>query len=631
VSGYLWTVPFSFSLKHADSSLGQKTLVGIDEPVHFVDDHRFDEIIVGLPTAAQFVAGRADVVARTWATQFRRVLFGSIDAIRPTQLTNDSRHSSRYLIRRIAPLHPQSEVTDPHSTPGWTAIPLLIAMHDACPQCRWFFVADDDTFLVPRNLMHYIRSFNSSSYIYNGYVSGYSRGFWDLFGFGTVQFAVGGSGYFLSRALVLKILPYLSDCSKHTARMPYSDARLNLCIGLAFLAQSQCRTCAHGNSLRCWMIKPYFSGAPGVGVGATSNASEPTEALTPRACYLDEAESHELRSSADYSGYAVMGPQPQEPNGSQQWSQFAWRLGPAFSLPPPSGEFGSGVVTLSTDATPGDYLTAAPGTVSEVALVYNRRRMNHFDELATWIVRPGHVHPFRGVSFESYGRRGEFLAMPRTNAPFNACGLRAMRLRARSADANDSATTFAVVPCRIGPRPAAGDIDDNFEYLRRTGHLGGDFRNAMVEPFLACVYATILRKAVRESEPTVADEVLLTLHKWLDPRWIDVVWRAVERRSRSDRAHFVTFRDVIEELIESVRASNANDRLGRFVRAVDAHDFARGAEGDESVSRLFAATFNVSTHLHPICTVDRMAQLPDPILSLPFFAGLQQFVDFAAV
>jgi hypothetical protein len=595
--------------------------------LHFVDDLRFDEIIVGLPTATQFVAGRADVVARTWATQFRRVLFGSIDAIRPSQLTNDSRHAARYLIRRIAPLHPHAEVTDPHSTPGWTAIPLLIAMYDACPLCRWFFVADDDTFLVPRNFMHYLRSFNSSSYIYNGFVSGYSRGFGDLFGFFAPQFAVGGSGYFLSRPLVLKILPFLSDCSKHTARMPYSDARLNLCIGLAFLAQSQCRTCAHGNALRCWMIKPYFSGAPGVGVGAAPNSAEPNEALTPRACYLDEAESRELRSSADYSGYAVMGAQPQEPNGSQQWSHFAWRLSSPFALPAPSGEFGSGVVTLSTDALPGDYLTAAPGAASEVALVYNRRRMNRFDELAAWIVRPGHVHPFRGVSFESYGRRGEFLAMPPANAPFNACGLRAMRLRARSADVNDSSTTFAVVPCRIGPRPAAGDIDDNFEFLRRTGNLGGDFRNAMVEPFLACVYVTMRRQAVRASEPTVADEVVLTLHKWLDARWVDAIWRAIERRAPSDRAHFVTFRHVVEALVESVRASDRpDDRVARFVRAVDEHDFARGAEGDESISQLFASVFNVSTHLHPVCTVGRMAQQPDPILSLPFFAELQQFV-----
>jgi hypothetical protein len=441
-----------FSLSSASVSVVTSSDESARTALHFVDDLRFDEIIVGLPTATQFVAGRADVVARTWATQFRRVLFGSIDAIRPSQLTNDSRHAARYLIRRIAPLYPRAEVSDPRSTPGWNAIPLLIAMHSECPQCRWFFLADDDTFLVPRNLMHFLRSFNSSSYIYNGFVSGYSRQMWDAFGFGTVQFAVGGSGYFLSRALVLKILPHLSECAKHSARMPYSDARLNLCIGLAFLAQSQCRTCAHGSSMRCWMIKPYFDGAPGVGVGAAPNAAEPDVALTPRACYLDEAESRELRVSADYGGYAVMGSQPEQPNGSQ-WGLFSWRLGQPFAMPAPSGEFGTGVVSLSTDGLPGDFLTAPPGAATEVSLVFNRRRMNRFDDLATWIIHPGHAHPFRGVSFESYGRRGEFLgdAAERTRRSTRADCARCGCASALGVDVNDSSTTFAVAAVsRIG-------------------------------------------------------------------------------------------------------------------------------------------------------------------------------------
>jgi hypothetical protein len=112
------------------------------------------------------------------------------------------------------------------------------------------------------------------------------------------------------------------------------------------------------------------------------------------------------------------------------------------------------------------------------------------------------------------------------------------------------------------------------------------------------------------------------------PRWARLRSGAqIERRAPSDRAHFVTFRDVVEALVESVRASDRpDDRVARFVRAVDEHDFARGAEGDESISQLFASVFNVSTHLHPVCTVGRMAQQPDPILSLPFFAELQQFV-----
>lgn len=62
-------------------------------------DARFDdfdnEIVFGVPTAKRLAAARAAVVAQTWATRVRNVVFASIDNVTIDDLTSDPVHAVR--------------------------------------------------------------------------------------------------------------------------------------------------------------------------------------------------------------------------------------------------------------------------------------------------------------------------------------------------------------------------------------------------------------------------------------------------------------------------------------------------------------------------------------------------------
>lgn len=117
-------------------------------------------------------------------------------------------------------------------------------------------------------MMAYIRTYNESSYVYGGRGVGTPIDSFDKVGAGAASFAVGGPGYFLSKALMERILPLLSTCSRFTGSLHFSDARVAHCIHLAFLPQ--CRVC-DGELWRCWMMQPYYEGAPGVGLKANES------------------------------------------------------------------------------------------------------------------------------------------------------------------------------------------------------------------------------------------------------------------------------------------------------------------------------------------------------------------------
>jgi hypothetical protein len=538
----------------------------------FVDAE--DEVIVGVPTAARLITNRADVVAATWATQFRRVLFASLDRVDVSQLTNDSVHAARYRVRQIAPLVPEAEVFDPHSTPMWNAIPLLAAMYDECPQCAWFVVADDDSFFVPRSFMHYLRRFNASSLVFNGFGVSYQHDLWNAVGFGATSFAVGGSGYFLSRPLVAKMLPLLTECSRHTAAMPWSDARLAICIAMAFVEQHQCRTCGDAHR-RCFTLQPYFDGAPGIGVGATPTATPPAVAVGHR--FGREATDYrDLAFDPDFIGYAAMLKLPQGADATPMaLRNFAWRVGPPIALPLPPAELGASAITL-THGVSWNFLVAAAD--NKTAVRENRYHHRGFLESATWIMRMGHAHPFRGVSFESFAYPGMFLAAGTARRT-------ALVLKPKPSSAQDWSTTFATMPCDAGTANATEVLDDADGYRFLVGERSYALLNMNVEIMLMCTLASTMRLEKRPVWwPPFSEQVMMSLHRFRP--WVaHLLWDTIVRLEDS---HLFTFGDGALLLFEHVKRNKAppNDPIVQFVRGLEQFNFTDPAVDTEVVELL---------------------------------------------
>jgi hypothetical protein len=549
---------------------------GVAAVTKFVDLQ--DEVIVGVPTAARLIANRADVVAATWATQFRRVLFASLDPVDVSQLTNDSELAARYRVRQIAPLVPEAEVFDPRSTPMWNAIPLLAAMYDECPQCAWFVVADDDSFFVPRSFMHYLRRFNASSLVFNGFGVSYQRDLWNAVGFGATSFAVGGSGYFLSRPLVARMRPLLTECSRHTAAMPWSDARLAICIAMAFVEQHQCRTCGDAHR-RCFTLQPYFDGAPGIGVGAAPTAKPPPVALGHRFC-REAADYRDLAFDPDFIGYPAMLGLPQGADATPMGLRnFAWRIGPPIALPLPPAELGASAITL-THGVSWNFLVAAAD--NKTAVKENRYHHRGFLESATWIMRMGHAHPFRGVSFESLAYPGMFLAVG--SAP-GRCGDEPLVLKPKPSNVQDGSTTFATMPCDAGTANATEVLDDADGYRFHVGERSYALLNMNVELMLMCTLASTMRLEKRPVWwPPFSEQVIMSLHRFRP--WVaHLLWDSIVRL---EEGHLFTFGDGALLLFEHIKRNKAppNDPIVQFVLGLEQLNFTDPAADTKVVSLL---------------------------------------------
>jgi hypothetical protein len=482
---------------------------GNDDDVRLVDFK--DEIVFGVPIAKRLVRGRADVVAQTWATAFRNVVFGSLDPIDVSELTSDSIHAQRYVMRTMKPL--ANEEFDPARSASWNTLPLLLEMWDHCSQCKWFFVADDDTALNPLNIMRYVRAHNETAVVFQGKGVGYPRYLFDAVGYGAVSFAVGGSGYFMSRPLVARMIPQIRDCANATTGVQFSDARVAACIGLLYIPNYECRTCRQGEPiLPCWMLRPYYKGAPGLGVNATKEAVESVDAVACHWLPRRDAEAPELRQFADYFGKAGLVDTSARDLG-RGWPDVSWSRGPSLLEPRPSAD--DPLYSFMAYALPQTYLAASPGNATEASLLFNRRRTHDAQALSTWRLHAGHAHLFRGVSFESYAKPGHFLTWNNDS--------KAVTVEPRDVD-RPASTTFAVLPCHY----TIDYPNDNDIYMHSAGQRLGDFSAQRLESYLLCVYAGSMKRSVTDTPPSTTyygDELFFTLHKF-QPWAAHAVFRA---------------------------------------------------------------------------------------------------------
>ena len=111
----------------------------------------------------------------------------------------------------------------------WTNIPLAAFQHMATNiVADWYLQVDEDTIIVPINLMRLINTLNTSP---RPLMIGKCASFQDAIE-GSIEFNVGGSGILMNRALVSALTPHFTECRKRFNTLYFSDARVGACVTL---------------------------------------------------------------------------------------------------------------------------------------------------------------------------------------------------------------------------------------------------------------------------------------------------------------------------------------------------------------------------------------------------------------
>ena len=92
-------------------------------------------------------------------------------------------------------------------------------------QSDWYFLAEDDTVVIKENLLHLVKTLNSSEDIFMGKCVLLKDK-----KLGTIPFAVGGSGILMSHTLLRKMAPNVAHCRSEYAKVYFGDARVGACV-----------------------------------------------------------------------------------------------------------------------------------------------------------------------------------------------------------------------------------------------------------------------------------------------------------------------------------------------------------------------------------------------------------------
>jgi hypothetical protein len=94
-------------------------------------------------------------------------------------------------------------------------------------QSDWYFLAEDDTIVFKDNLLRLVQQLNPNKDVFMGkcVLLNDTRA-----GLGIIPFAVGGGGILMSRTLLRKMVPNVSDCRSKYAQVLYGDARVGACV-----------------------------------------------------------------------------------------------------------------------------------------------------------------------------------------------------------------------------------------------------------------------------------------------------------------------------------------------------------------------------------------------------------------
>eukprot|EP00274_Cyanoptyche_gloeocystis_P005419 CAMPEP_0196664138 /NCGR_PEP_ID=MMETSP1086-20130531/55833_1 /TAXON_ID=77921 /ORGANISM="Cyanoptyche gloeocystis , Strain SAG4.97" /LENGTH=438 /DNA_ID=CAMNT_0042000293 /DNA_START=188 /DNA_END=1504 /DNA_ORIENTATION=+ len=186
-------------------SKGPKSSVPIKDSLK--DLERVDvlsSVVFGVLSTPKFMATRVVAVASTWLRKVPTAYFIS-----------EAPHAS--YPRPVIVVKPQAG--DKYKTTGaFKDLPGIVRMYHLHPNASWYFIADDDTYVVVPNLVKFLRNKDPRPKQYIGII------------FKGGVFAYGGAGFILSNSLVVALLPIMDACIQKYLHIPAGDYRLGLCI-----------------------------------------------------------------------------------------------------------------------------------------------------------------------------------------------------------------------------------------------------------------------------------------------------------------------------------------------------------------------------------------------------------------
>jgi hypothetical protein len=259
-----------------------------------------DDIAVGIISGQELLMSRLISQAKSWFPTFPSVSVYS-DEFPNTTISDITSASPHSRIRFISiPGQAEHIIGSQWTVPWYRAQPrFLPAVHDlwtSHPHARWYLVGDDDTYLIPRNILRRLGKQNSSDFEVVSF-------FWCAWNSITEHmdpprechpFAQGGSGVLFSKTIMDGIGPRLIACGEQ-----YNDAEHAASMRISVCME---RTFGYENWTKLAFIKPWRSGihpsSPQVtiGYGNTWDAPgsfhqvSPDEMLSLKRAHLCEVE-----------------------------------------------------------------------------------------------------------------------------------------------------------------------------------------------------------------------------------------------------------------------------------------------------------------------------------------------------
>lgn len=178
------------------------------------------EIVVGVVSSAA-TEHRAVASAKTWARQFRHVVFFSEAPLPRVAIAG-------FDVRVVKPLDAQDRVTHSAADASWKTFSALLQLQQIYPDAQNYMLIQDGAFVVGENFMCDLRtSFKPSDLVYAGFRC--STSVPEPSGWRPIHFISLASGIVLNRKVVTLLEPHLHECSAWGLGIT-GDVRLARCI-----------------------------------------------------------------------------------------------------------------------------------------------------------------------------------------------------------------------------------------------------------------------------------------------------------------------------------------------------------------------------------------------------------------
>jgi len=180
-----------------------------------------DDVAFGVLTTGKFLKTRVKAQKETWFHLVRNLVIFS------------DTHSDGDLGLEVVVEKPEAERNEMliHHTGARRALSVVEGLHKRFPHAKWYFIADDDTYVYVSNLLREVLGkYNSEDPHYIGwaYPATYMAGFFE--GQYRPNVAIGGAGFVLSHSVVLQLLPNIPRCRRSYTWDWQGDFRIAMCV-----------------------------------------------------------------------------------------------------------------------------------------------------------------------------------------------------------------------------------------------------------------------------------------------------------------------------------------------------------------------------------------------------------------